>query len=205
MVTGKKTAERHRRLRLQLTDAGETILREQGLDGLTARAVASTVGCSVGAIYNVFEDIDGLIVAVNSRTLARLDHKISAFVPDAGNQLHPETCLERLAVAYCQFAIEDTRAWSALFEHGERISRQIPDWHMDEHVHLIGHVVKSLQQLLPGNSDDENRTLAGLLFSAVHGVVSLGLQGFFFAVPQQELEGQVSQLVKSTLKGLRPT
>lgn len=203
MVTSRKTAERRRKLRLELIDAGEAILREHGLDALTARAVASAVDCSVGAIYNVFDDIDGLIVAVNSRTLAKLDHKISAFAPDAGHQLEPDVCLDRLAVAYCQFAIEHTKAWSALFEHGERISRQIPDWHMDEHVHLIGHVVKSLQQLLPGNSDEENWQLAGLLFSAVHGVVSLGLQGFFFAVPQQQIEAQASQLVRSTLKGLR--
>lgn len=203
MVTGKKTVERHRKLRLELTDAGETILHEHGLDGLTARAVASAVGCSLGAIYNVFEDIDGLIVAVNSRTLAKLDGKISTFVPGGGQQLEPEVCLEQLAVAYCQFAIENPKAWSALFEHGERISRQIPDWHMDEHVHLIGHVVKSLQQLLPGNSEEDNRKLAGLLFSAVHGVVSLGLQGFFFAVPQQQLEAQVRQLVRSTVNGLK--
>jgi AcrR family transcriptional regulator len=203
MVTGQKTAERRRKLRMELTDAGEAILRENGLDALTARAVASAVGCSVGAIYNVFEDIDDLIVAVNSRTLAKLDHKISAFVPGAGHQLEPEICLDRLAIAYCQFAIENTKAWSALFEHGERINRQIPDWHMDEHVHLIGHVVKSLRQLQPDNSDEENRQLAGLLFSAVHGVVSLGLQGFFFAVPQQQLEAQVSKLVQSTLKGMR--
>ncbi|MEO9874984.1 MAG: TetR/AcrR family transcriptional regulator [Anderseniella sp.] len=203
MVTGNKTTERRHKLRLELIDAGEKILGTQGLDALTARAVASTVGCSVGAIYNVFEDIDGLIIAVNSRTLAELDQKISSFVPGGSCGLEPEDCLNELAVAYCRFAIEHTNAWSALFEHGERISRQIPDWHMDEHVHLVGHIVKSLRRLQPGASDEDSRELAGLLFSAVHGVVSLGLQGFFFAVPQRKLEAQVSLLVQATLAGLR--
>lgn len=203
MVTGSKTTERRHKLRLELIDAGETILTRQGLDALTARAVASAVGCSVGAIYNVFEDIDGLIIAVNSRTLAKLDQKISRFVPGDACGLEPEDCLNELAIAYCQFAIEHTNAWSALFEHGERISRQIPDWHMAEHVHLVGHIVKSLQRLQPDMSDEKSRELAGLLFSAVHGVVSLGLQGFFFAVPQRKLEAQVSLLVRAALVGLR--
>ncbi|WP_337660266.1 TetR/AcrR family transcriptional regulator [Anderseniella sp. Alg231-50] len=203
MATGNKTTERRHKLRIELINAGEAILSEQGLSALTARAAASAVGCSVGAIYNVFEDIDGLIIAVNSRTLAKLDQKISRFVPGDASGLEPEDCLSGLAVAYCQFAIEHTNAWSALFEHGERISRSIPDWHMDEHVHLIGHIVKSLRQLQPGISDEDGRQLAGLLFSAVHGVVSLGLQGFFFAVPQRELETQVSLLVRATLAGLK--
>ncbi len=202
MVTGNKTAERRHKLRLELIDAGETILNAQGLSALTARAVAAPVGCSIGAIYNVFEDIDGLIVAVNSRTLAKLDQKISSFVPGGACGLEPEDCLIELAVAYCQFAVEHTHAWSALFEHGERISREIPDWHMDEHVHLVGHIVKSLRRLQPGLSDDDSWQLAGLLFSAVHGVVALGLQGFFFAVPQRRLEAQVSLLVRATLAGL---
>ncbi len=205
MVTGTKTTERRHKLRLELIDAGEEILGKQGLDALTARAVASTVGCSVGAIYNVFEDIDGLIIAVNSRTLAKLDQKISRFVPGGSCGLEPDDCLAELAVAYCRFAIEHTNAWSALFEHGERISRQIPDWHMDEHVHLVGHIVKSLRQLQPAISDEDSRQLAGLLFSAVHGVVSLGLQGFFFAVPQSRLEAQVALLVRATLGGLKQT
>jgi AcrR family transcriptional regulator len=203
MVTGSKTTERRHKLRLELIDAGETILATQGLSALTARAVASAVGCSVGAIYNVFEDIDGLIIAVNSRTLAKLDQKISGFVPGGACGLEPEDCLSELAVAYCQFAIEHTNAWSALFEHGERISRNIPDWHMDEHVHLVGHIVKSLQRLQPAISDEDNWQLAGLLFSAVHGVVALGLQGFFFAVPQRKLEAQVNLLVRATLAGLK--
>lgn len=202
MVTGNQTIERRHKLRLELIDAGEEILNRQGLNALTARSVATAVGCSVGAIYNVFEDIDGLIVAVNSRTLAKLDQKISGFVPGGECGLEPEDCLVELAVAYCQFAIEHTNAWSALFEHGERISRQIPDWHMDEHAHLVGHIVKSLRRMRPGMSEEDSWQLAGLLFSAVHGVVALGLQGFFFAVPQRRLEAQVSMLVRATLTGL---
>ena len=107
-----------------------------------------------------------------------------------------------LAQAYCRFAITHTNRWTALFEHGERINRNIPDWHLEEHVQLISHVVKSLERLYPDRKPAEQWQLAGLLFSAVHGVVSLGLQGFFFAVPPDQLEQQVTSLVQAALAGL---
>jgi co-chaperonin GroES (HSP10) len=75
MVTKSKTTERRHKLRLQLIEAAEAAVAANGMKSLTARDLAKQVGCSVGAIYNVFEDIDELVIAVNSRTLARLDMK----------------------------------------------------------------------------------------------------------------------------------
>lgn len=201
MVTKSKTTERRHKLRLQLIEAAEAAVAANGLKSLTARDLAKQVGCSVGAIYNVFEDIDELVIAVNSRTLARLDRSIAAFEPASG--MDAQECLVALAQAYCRFAIANTNLWTALFEHGERINRDIPDWHLDEHVQLIRHIVKSLEQLYPSRSQDEVWQLAGLMFSAVHGVVSLGLQGFFFAVPADALEQQVALLVNAALEGLK--
>jgi AcrR family transcriptional regulator len=78
MVTKSKTTERRHKLRLQLIEAAEAAVAANGMKSLTARDLAKQVGCSVGAIYNVFEDIDELVIAVNSRTLARLDRTIAA-------------------------------------------------------------------------------------------------------------------------------
>lgn len=203
MIKPTKTTERRHKLRLELIDAAQAIMHAEGLGAISARALTQRVGCSLGAIYNVFEDIDDLIIAVNSRTLALLDKKIASFTPSAGQDLSSQECLIGLARAYCQFAIEHNNAWSALFEHGERINRAIPDWHLDEHVNLIGHTVKSLKRLFPDKPDDEIWQLAGLLFSAVHGVVALGLQGFFFSIPPESLEAQVELLVRSALIGLQ--
>ena len=201
MVTKSKTTERRHKLRLELIEAAEASVAAHGLKSLTARDLAKQAGCSVGAIYNVFEDIDELVIAVNSRTLARLDRSIAAFEPSSG--MDAQECLVALAQAYCRFAIADTNLWTALFEHGERINRDIPDWHLDEHVQLIRHIVKSLEKLYPARAQDELWQLAGLMFSAVHGVVSLGLQGFFFAVPPDALEKQVALLVNAALEGLK--
>lgn len=198
----KATAERRQALRSALIEAANARISEEGLSALTARAIASDVGCSVGAIYNVFDDLDGLITAVNSSTLARLDRQIARALPDESEDQDPVETLVGIGLAYSRFAIKYPRQWSALFEQGLRSDREIPSWHMDEHLRLFTHVLNVLKKLAPEQSDEENWSLARLMFSAVHGIVSLGLHDLFIAVPSDEIEQQVALLVRSMMRGL---
>ena len=199
----KATAERRQALRNELIGAADDIIAGQGLSALTARVAAAKVGCSVGAIYNVFEDLDGLIIAVNSNTLSRLDRDIARVLPDDGNGDPAET-LVAIGLAYCRFAATYPRLWSALFEQGLKPGREVPDWHMDEHVRLFAHIVVTLKRLAPDQDDEQIWSLARLVFSAVHGIVSLGMHDLFIAVPADEIEQQVEILVRSMLHGLFP-
>ena len=47
---------------------GHRLMAENGFAGFSAREVARRVGYSVGTIYNVFESLDHLLIAINSRT-----------------------------------------------------------------------------------------------------------------------------------------
>lgn len=69
----KKTQERREQLRRSLIEIAERRIAEKGYPALTARDVAGEAGCAVGAIYNIFPDMDALVAAVNSRTVARLE------------------------------------------------------------------------------------------------------------------------------------
>lgn len=199
----KATAERRQALRNELIEAADAIIAKDGLSALTARVAASQVGCSVGAIYNVFKDLDGLIIAVNSNTLARLDREIGKVLPENGKGDPAET-LVAIGLAYCRFAAAHPRLWSALFEQGLKPGRVVPDWHMDEHVRLFTHIVVELKKLAPDQDDEQIWSLARLVFSAVHGIVSLGMHDLFIAVPADEIEHQVEILVRSMLEGLFP-
>src|SRR4051794_36103806 len=66
------TTERRQLLREALIEAAERTIETQGLPGLKARELAQEIGCAVGAIYNLVADLDELVLAVNSRTLAML-------------------------------------------------------------------------------------------------------------------------------------
>src|ERR671932_555397 len=73
---GIRAIERRRRLRDALIAAAETMIRADGLGGLRARDLARAANCAVGAIYNVFHDLDALVLAVNAGTLDRIDAAI---------------------------------------------------------------------------------------------------------------------------------
>ena len=60
-------------LRQRLVAAAEAAVAQHGLESLKARTLAAAAGCSVGAIYDVFADLDGLVLAVNGRTLDAID------------------------------------------------------------------------------------------------------------------------------------
>lgn len=197
-----KTAERRDRLRSDLTVIAERLIEEGGLTSLKARDVAAEAGCSLGAIYNVFEDMDELVFAVNGRTLARLDEALSSRTGSIEND-DIIAIMTTLAMVYLEFAAENPRLWSALFEHEYTDGRPTPEWLVTEQVKLIGHIALPLRRYLPSMSDAEIQTLARALFSAVHGIVLLGTENRFVAVPLGEIRTQLDVIVKSTMHGLR--
>src|SRR5450755_4680378 len=97
-----KTLERRSKLRDELILAAERSIQRRGLAGLKTRDLASEIGCANGAVYNLVEDMDELILLVGSRTLERLDTTLTAAESDG--PAPPVDTLVRIAVAYCDFA-----------------------------------------------------------------------------------------------------
>src|ERR1700682_1974898 len=67
----------HARLRQALVGSAERRIVEAGLPALKARDLAEEVGCALGMIYKVFQDLDAIILTVNMNTLGRLDAALS--------------------------------------------------------------------------------------------------------------------------------
>lgn len=55
-----------------LIDIGRQMVREKGTEALTVRKLSDASGCSVGAIYNQFANMDNFTVLQNKITLAEL-------------------------------------------------------------------------------------------------------------------------------------
>src|SRR5687768_11533580 len=109
-----KTLEKREKQRQALIEAAERRIATNGLTLLKTRDLARDIGCANGAVYNLVEDMDDLILRVGSRTLGRLDSALTAV---EGEGVAPAETLARIAVAYCDFAAGNTDLWRALFEH----------------------------------------------------------------------------------------
>jgi AcrR family transcriptional regulator len=199
------TAERRQGLKDALIDSAERAIAAAGLAGLKARELAAEVGCAVGAIYNAVDDLDDLVLAVNTRTLAALEQAVAAAVraePEQSGGRRATDRMIRMALAYLDFAAAHTLRWRALFEHYLSKRRPVPDWYRAEQKRLFGFIEQPLRELRPGLRPDESDLLARSLFSAVHGIVILGLEDKLGVVPLETLRAQLRIVVGAIGAGL---
>jgi AcrR family transcriptional regulator len=195
-----KALERREKLRSELILAAERSIAAKGLSGLKTRELAREIGCANGAVYNLVEDMDELILRVGSRTLARLDAALTE--AESKGSTSPGETLVRIAVAYCDFAANNLELWRALFEHRMTPGKPIPDWAISEQMDLFRHIYRPLAALFPQRSAAELGVTARSLFSAVHGMVLLGLEQKLSAVPVDALRNEITAIVKAMVTGL---
>ncbi len=192
----RKTQQRRDDLRERLLDIAEAEIRDHGLSALRARSLADQAGCAVGAIYNVFDDMTGLILAVNGRTFRRMGKFVSDTIrdkPDAS----PTDCLVIIAKGYLAFAIENPNLWRALFDVEMSSDGNVPAWYLDELGRLFSIISSPISELNPDATASEIDLMTRTLFSSVHGIVLLGLERRISGVPRERMEDMIEYLLRN--------
>lgn len=189
-----KTETRRARLRETLIDVAERKIAEHGLHSLKAREVAKEAGIALGAIYTHFDDMQALIMAVNGRTFKRLGAHVTEAVRNA-NPESPNTQLIVMSHAYLGFAAENTALWRALFDLEMSTDGPVPDWYLEELAAVFALIAAPLAQIYPDRDRAELDLTVRALFSAVHGIVLLGLEKRISAVPLPKIEAMLTQLL----------
>jgi AcrR family transcriptional regulator len=192
--------ERRSKLRDELILAAERRITAGGLAGLKTRDLARDIGCANGAVYNLVADMDELILLVGARTLARLDASLIAAESDG--PAAPAETLVRIALAYCDFAADNLQLWRALFEHRMTQGKPVPEWAVAQQMALFRHIYRPLAVLFPKRSTLQLSVTARSLFSAVHGMVTLGLEQKLIAVPLDALRAEIAIVVRAMIDGL---
>jgi AcrR family transcriptional regulator len=195
-----KALERRAKNRQSLIEAAERRIAAGGLAGLKTRDLASDIGVANGAVYNLVDDVDELILRVGSRTLERLDAALTS--AEADGPASPRETLVRIAVAYCDFAAENLELWRALFEHRMAPGKPVPEWAVSEQMNLFRHIYGPLAELFPKRAPNELGVTARSLFSAVHGMVLLGLEQKLIAVPIEALRAEIAGIVRAMVDGM---
>lgn len=191
-----KVEERRTALRDRLIDIAETQIEADGLAAIKARPLAQAAGCSVGAIYNVFGDLEDIIIAVNGRTFGKLGRHVAAALSDKGDL--PAT--ERLIVmsyAYLDYAVAHPRLWRALFDLRMSTDMDVPGWYLAELGQLFDYIDGPVRECFPALDEDEVRLMTRALFSSIHGVVMLGLENRISGVPRDQIRRMIAMILRS--------
>lgn len=197
-VQARRTAQRDR-----LVDCAERRIAAEGLKGLRARDLAQEIGCAVGALYNLVADLDELVLLVASRTARDLGAALDAARDTVSSAADDEELLAAWAHAYFQYARDNGPRWRALFEYRMPAGEDLPAWFEREQASLFARLEERLTPHLPGASEFIRKIKARVLFSAIHGIVTLGLEDKFTAMPAAQLDAEIAAFVHVYVRGLR--
>lgn len=80
-------------------------------------------------------------------------------------------------------------------------NRLLPEWFVEQQHRLFAQVEQPLAALLPELDREARRILARTVFSAVHGIVALGLEEKLASLPSPDLGRQLAATVRAMVMG----
>ncbi|MGH1330984.1 MAG: TetR/AcrR family transcriptional regulator [Paracoccaceae bacterium] len=181
-------------LRDKLIDAAQAQIVAGGLQSVKARDLARAAGCSLGAIYNAFEDMNALVMQVNGRTFRELGEAVAASVQGAQGA-GPNERLIVMSNAYLAYAAGNTHRWRALFDLEMSVDGPVPDWYLTALGRLFANIAAPLAEIFPEMAPRELDLMTRALFSSVHGIVLLGLEKRISGVPFESIEMMIAQVL----------
>ena len=199
VVMGRRSTHTPQQLRELILDAAQEIIDAQGLAGLSAREIARRIEYSPGTIYNMFDNLDDVVLHVEARVLDALDKRLTAVLQDDAS----DNAAARLAHAYLAFTHEKPRLWNLLFEHHLPAHAQLPAWYQQKLEGLLDRVEETLAPLFPPGHEIDRRRAARALWAGVHGITSLSTADKLSVVTTESAGRLIDDLVDTYLAGLK--
>jgi AcrR family transcriptional regulator len=195
---GRRSTHTPEQLRQLILDAAQSIIEANGLAGLSAREIARRIGYSPGTIYNMFQNLDDVVLHIEARVLDALDERLQSALADG----QPEEKVSRLAEAYLAFTQERPKLWNLLFEHYMPADSQAPAWYQQKLELLMSRVETAMAPLFPADAEAERHRAARVLWAGVHGITSLATANKLSNVTTEAANLLVRDLIKNYLSGV---
>lgn len=195
---GRRSIHTADQLRELILAAATELIEREGLSGLSAREIARNIGYSPGTLYNVFENLDDLVLTIEGRLLDRLHERLAA-VPATDD---PRRRVHALAAAYLEFTHQNPRLWNLLFEHHLPKGRDVPPAYRAKLDALLALVESALQPVMREADPASLRRAARVLWAGVHGITSLSTADKLSSITVEAAAPLVDDLVGTYLAGL---
>ncbi|MGZ3369750.1 MAG: TetR/AcrR family transcriptional regulator [Caulobacteraceae bacterium] len=191
---GRRSDHTRSELKQLFVEEGRRQLSEAGLAAFSARDVAKRVGYSIGTVYNVFGSYDGLILAMNARTLELWMAHLKGRLAQSG-----EDRIACMVHAYFEFAAANPKTWIAIYEHHMADNGPAPDWYQQVVNELMAVVGGEIAAVLPGADPALTAALARSLVATVHGHCAFALYNTFRLLGETQPEAAALARVREAL------
>lgn len=170
-----KNSYHHGNLRESLLQAAQEHLQHEGLDTLSLRALAKTLGVSATAVYSHFADKIDLLIDLRTQGFEVLTQHLAATLESAPNA-SGEDKVRLLAHGYMAFARNTPHLFDNLFSWSpepERIKQECIEAGVDSIQLLRGAIIEMLSENELPNHDYATYVATLSSWSLVHGLTML--------------------------------
>ncbi|KWT64241.1 TetR/AcrR family transcriptional regulator [Hyphomicrobium sulfonivorans] len=197
---GRRSIHTQEELRELIIAATTSIIDEAGIDGLSAREIAKHIGYSPGTLYNMFENLDDLLLIIEARLLDDLRQQLI----EAAQNAPAHERLPRLAATYFEFTQNHPKRWSLLIEHRIPGNHPVPDWYEDKISSLLQPFEDVLDPILDADTSPETRRQhARTIWAGIHGLTSLSTANKLATITNHSGQVLIDDLVMTYLAGLQ--
>ncbi len=201
MATSTRAARKPRRpyhhgnLRRALLDEALATIRTEGVNGLTLREIGTKLGVSRTALYRHFADKGALLTAVATEGFRTLRQQLVTAWEEGGRG---QAAFQAMGVAYIRFAATNPSHYRVMF--GSFVDPE------DQEPALTAEAGGAFQALVDALAalrhdavvrGDDTVLMAKFVWSVVHGVAMLGIDG------QLREPGGIEELMRYALERLR--
>jgi AcrR family transcriptional regulator len=194
---GRRSDHTIHELTSMIIDAACKIIEKHGFEKLSTRKIAAEIGYTVGTLYNLFKNLDDIIINVNNKTLDALIIVLNKALADPS-----EDKIKNIALAYQEFALSQKNLWLLLFEYQFPDNQEFPRWYkekIDKLFEIVGSAIKVNAKSM--DATDTKHSIA-VLWSGIHGICLLNHKGKFKRVGINDTQALLSNFIDNYLVGL---
>lgn len=184
-------------LRELFIDSTTGLITEHGLSAISARTIARKIGYTAGSLYNVFQDLDDLLLLTEGRQLERMHAELSSAIAEVPAGERVRAC----ARLYLRFCLDNSRLWNLVVVHQTGPAKELPPWYGEKLEALVALFDDSLSGLV--EDAGERRHQARALWASVHGIASLLISGKAPNLNVETAEATLDTLVSAFSSGIK--
>lgn len=177
-------------LREQIVTAAMRLFLEQGYEKTSIRAIAQAIDYSPGTIYLYFKDKNDIFYEVHNRVFGHL----LAAMHETARIEDPYERLLAIGRSYIRFAFENPESYELMFIMKAPMEGMAPteEWFAGFQAHR--YLCDTVQACVDaGLICTDPQVAAFLVWSAVHGMVSLALRQRLKMYPETDINAMIEQ------------
>jgi AcrR family transcriptional regulator len=176
---GRRSQHTPEELKELILTATRSIIDQSGFDALSAREIAKEIGYAPGTLYNMFRNLDEIVLKVETRVLDELDNRVARSIKGQKDS----EALRNFGRAHVEFAYECPQLWQLIQRHHPSQFVDAPDWYLERLYAPVARIEPIVGRIASTSDIDEQARNARLLWTAVHGVVNVATTRKFGALP----------------------